>query len=663
LTEQAAIHTEACAIPEAGFTRGARTDIGRRAAFVIGYSLLLLAYLWIHPGTKASIRTIDNFAQAIGPWIAAVWVFRGLFRGKETAPPEGFRRVPIVRRWAIFWIGMGSLCYAIGQSIWTFYECVLHQSPQPSLADLFYFGVAPCFMAGILMMPARPIPTASRTRIVLDAVVIMTATITFSWYYLVGPMLLDATTPLIARILGAVYAMQPYLLVYSLLRLSARSRDTVMRPAVTILSVGLVINLVTESVYGYQVLHGTYLTGSPLDTGFPLGMMTMFLGAYAARRIASDQVVPVDAQDDSADYVSSLGSNTPSAGKSLLPYALVPIVWVFALWLSRAEHNQGLMVGVYVGAGILVVLTLLRQAFAFLENASLYHRLHEAYDTLAESNRRAIEHAESMRRINAELKALQNELVQSAKLASLGTLSTGIAHELNQPLAVIRGMVQQLCQDETLPEDAREDLVLVEGQTTRMKKIILHLRTFARVSGDEHRPVDLNRVVNDSFILLGAQLGSAGIEIDMNLAPEDPSVLGDANELEQVLLNLITNARDAMEGRAGAKLTITTRREEDRCLLICQDTGPGIPEDNLGQVFDPFFTTKDPGKGTGLGLSISHSIIRKHHGTIQVENSGGAVFTISLPLLGEDTKDGAHAGLSDLREDAGLIPASLGEAA
>jgi two-component system C4-dicarboxylate transport sensor histidine kinase DctB len=314
------------------------------------------------------------------------------------------------------------------------------------------------------------------------------------------------------------------------------------------------------------------------------------------------------------------------------------------------------MGGVYVGAGILVALTLLRQSFAFLENASLYHRLHEAYDTLADSNRRAIEHAESMRRINAELKALQNELVQSAKLASLGTLSTGIAHELNQPLAVIRGMVQQLQDEPSLSDDAREDLALVEGQTSRMMKIILHLRTFARVSNDEHRPVDINRVVNDSFILLGQQLSAAGIQVEVDLAASDPTVRGDANELEQVLLNLITNAKDAMEGLRDAKLTISTKVDDDRCSLVCRDTGPGIPNEISAEVFDPFFTTKDPGKGTGLGLSISHSIISKHHGTIHVENSGGAVFTVTLPLFDDTTKDATRALASSQVENPGCYP-------
>jgi len=650
-----------------GPSAATRRDISRRAAFVVLYNFALLIFLALRPVTSGSLRMVDDFAQAIGPWIAAQWVFVGLFRGKDSprarqVRTEGAYPEPAVRRWALFWVGMGSLCYAIGQTIWTFYECVLRESPQPSLADLFYFGVAPCFMAGILMLPARPVPAASRTRIVLDGMVIMTTAITFSWYFLVGPMLLDARAPMVARILGAIYAMQPYLLVYSLLRLSARSRETMLRPAVKILSAGLLVNVITDSVYGYLLQHNAYQTGSILDAGFPLGMMLMFLGAYAARRIDADRRADGfnSSDHDPIDSGASAVDAAPAAARSLLPYAVVPIVWAFALFLSRIEHSKSLAAGVYLGAGILVVLTLLRQSFAFLENSFLYNRLHEAYDTLADSNRRAVEHAESMRRINAELKAVQNELVQSAKLASLGTLSTGVAHELNQPLAVIRGMVQQLRDDPLLPAELAEDMALIESQTGRMMKIILHLRTFARASSDDHRPVDINQVAQDCFILVGAQLKSAGIEVDLDLAPDNPRILGDANELEQVLLNLITNAKDALEERPDPRLSITIRAASGGCTIVCADNGAGIPDDIAAQVFDPFFTTKDPGKGTGLGLSISHSIIRKHHGTIQVENSGGAVFTIALPLAEGETSARMRDGHAASR-DAGDVDSATCE--
>jgi C4-dicarboxylate-specific signal transduction histidine kinase len=231
-----------------------------------------------------------------------------------------------------------------------------------------------------------------------------------------------------------------------------------------------------------------------------------------------------------------------------------------------------------------------------------------------------------------QLQETQGQLVQSAKLASLGTLSAGVAHELNQPLAIIRGIVQQIIADESLPEDIRADLEIIEGQTGRMVKIIRHLRTFCRMGMTDFTLVDVNEVVRNCFILVGAQLKAHNVEVNLQLADNLPSVLGDANELEQVFLNLITNARDALEGRPDALITILSKVDGERVIIEFRDNGPGIPDDVRPYIFDPFFTTKEAGKGTGLGLSISHSIIQRHQGRIDFHNDGGAVFTITLPV-------------------------------
>lgn len=250
--------------------------------------------------------------------------------------------------------------------------------------------------------------------------------------------------------------------------------------------------------------------------------------------------------------------------------------------------------------------------------------------------------ADSLQQSRTELHDAEGQLVQSAKLAALGTLSAGVAHELNQPLAVIRGVTQQLTDEEGLSEEVKADLTLIEGQTSRMVKIIRHLRTFCRADSGEMRPVDVNQVVEDCFILVGAQLRSHNIEVVMDLCPQSPLVMADQNELEQVFLNLITNARDALEGRPSASITIHSRQELGQFHIEFKDNGTGIPDTVLSRIFDPFFTTKDPGKGTGLGLSISHSIIKKHKGTLTARNDVGAVFSIALPLF-EETPELARA--------------------
>ncbi len=257
---------------------------------------------------------------------------------------------------------------------------------------------------------------------------------------------------------------------------------------------------------------------------------------------------------------------------------------------------------------------------------------------------------EAVQQGQEELKRAEAQLIQSSKLASLGTLASGVAHELNQPLAIIRAIAQQTldtmdAQNGTLTEQdlqtLQEDLQIVARQTQRMSQIILHLRTFARKPREEQDPVDLNAVVQNALVLLREQLRSRGIHLVEDYRTPLPTVLGEPNSLEQVVINLLTNARDAVEDQPNAEITIQTRIAQDNggewVELAIADNGPGVPAEIASQIFDPFFTTKDPNKGTGLGLAISLEISQKHHGTLQLApTSQGACFVLRLPAAQEE---------------------------
>lgn len=248
------------------------------------------------------------------------------------------------------------------------------------------------------------------------------------------------------------------------------------------------------------------------------------------------------------------------------------------------------------------------------------------------------------------LKVTQNQLIQSAKLASIGELAAGVAHELNQPLMIIRTGVQiqlRRMRKNTLDADKlRDSLLSVEKNTKRMMNIINHLRTFSRQSATEFAIVDINKVIRDSFLMIGEQLRLRNIEIKENLSSGLSAIRGDANQLEQVVLNLLTNARDAIESKAesigetdayhGEIVVVTNVSEdsEDMLEILIKDNGSGISQDKRDQIFDPFFTTKAVGKGTGLGLSITYGIIADHEGEIRIAetSSGGTMFRILLPV-------------------------------
>lgn len=258
---------------------------------------------------------------------------------------------------------------------------------------------------------------------------------------------------------------------------------------------------------------------------------------------------------------------------------------------------------------------------AALANARHYGRLQSAYATLRQT---------------------QLQLLQAAKLAAVGEVASGITHELNQPLMVLRARLQQLMVQ--VDEPVRAKLVRLEKQTQKMERIIDHLRSFSRQSVDERRPVALATIVDETVMLLGEQLRARGIELVVDAARPLPPVLADAGQLEQVLINLLSNARDALVDRPSPQITISTRipeRSPAMAALCVADTGVGIPPETLAHIFDAFFTTKPDGQGTGLGLSISRGIIERHGGHIEVESAPevGTTFRILLPLARAESSE------------------------
>jgi len=238
-----------------------------------------------------------------------------------------------------------------------------------------------------------------------------------------------------------------------------------------------------------------------------------------------------------------------------------------------------------------------------------------------------------------ELKDTQNQLIQSSKLTALGELAAGLAHELNQPLTVIKGLSKNILKTTPAASAHYEKLKLIVEASGRMEQIIRHLRIFSRSEEPVFKPLDINRVIEDAFIIIKEILHNHSIETGFNLSRGLPEVLGNANRLEQVIINIASNAKDAMPG--GGRLDIYTKTVEAGGLKFARmsfkDTGSGIPTDVIGSIFDPFFTTKESGKGTGLGLSISYGIVKDHNGDITVESEPGrgTTFHITIPAIRE----------------------------
>ncbi len=287
------------------------------------------------------------------------------------------------------------------------------------------------------------------------------------------------------------------------------------------------------------------------------------------------------------------------------------------------------------------LVTFAHQAGLALENAKMYEELKSFSEQLEERVRAATE----------DLKESQEQLIQSGKLAALGQLAAGMAHEIRNPLTSIKILIHSLI-DKLGPDEARrEDIIVIENEIERMNQTIKRFLDFARPAKPTFFPLNINQVLEDTFSLISPELREEKIHLRRALSPELPEVLADREQLRQAFLNLILNALQAMS--EGGSLTIATRVTGDRSKVMRKnltpntqhpkpegnfieisftDTGCGILSEKVNSIFDPFFTTKE--EGIGLGLSITHRIIDSHQGSIKAESQEGkgTTFTIIIPV-------------------------------
>jgi two-component system NtrC family sensor kinase len=243
-------------------------------------------------------------------------------------------------------------------------------------------------------------------------------------------------------------------------------------------------------------------------------------------------------------------------------------------------------------------------------------------------------------RLDSEKEVMNQQIVETGKLASIGELAAGIAHEINNPVAIMveeAGWIQDLLSEGIDKGDNFEEfkraLDQIQTQGHRCKGITHKLLSFARKTDSRVETLQINEFVTEVVDLLSQKFKYANINVDVQLNPELPTIQASATEIQQVLMNILQNAVYAME-KTGGKIIIMTGMDDQHLSVSIKDTGPGIPSDNLARIFDPFFTTRPVGKGTGLGLSICYGIINKMGGRIDVESKvdEGTIFTIVLPL-------------------------------
>ena len=322
-----------------------------------------------------------------------------------------------------------------------------------------------------------------------------------------------------------------------------------------------------------------------------------------------------------------------AAGLSFFLKALQPGLNYILLW--SVLLISGFFIGNIIDHKILIKETIVNkeeQSKDLLEsietieklNIDLQNKVEERTQELRLSNKK-------LQRTLDELKKSQNQLVQSEKMATVGRLAAGMAHELNNPVGAVRNYLQDILED-TSQEDTRwERLKLAEKATDRCKKIVSELLTFAR-ENKELNLVDINEIIDITISNVMENISNPEVRISKEIEPNLPKIRIDSMQMQQVFMNIVMNASEAIEEKG--QITIKTFTSSEDIIVEISDTGKGIPEEIQSKIFDPFFTTKPPGKGMGLGLAISYNIIKRFNGNIDVRSkkNKGATFIITLPI-------------------------------
>ena len=574
------------------FTRKTLWLVGSWFAFLAFYAAVSHT---LGPGQK--LATFGNVVQCLVPLLANA----GLLINAGT---------PHWRR-NLFWMLIALSCtmWMVGQFQWTYYEAYLHQEvPGLNAGDIIPFLHGIPLIAALALRPHRRRGELRLSLGYLDFALLLTWW-TFVYVFVVLPWMYATPT---LETYNTNYNVLAYIqqsvatagFAFFWLRARGAWRSVYLQ-----LFGATALYMLSSLLLNLAIARDSYYTGGVYD----LPLMTVFcwygLAGLNAFRLRNELNAAVDGEPDSAGKDYLWASRFAMAAVLSLP--------LFALYALRLEHDTSAvrdfrLTVTLIASLPLALLVFLRTHLTDIDRARLLAQSEYSIDNL---------------------QRLQAQMVQSEKLASLGQLAAGAAHEINNPLTAILGYSELLADDEILPDRARATAGKIREQARRTKNLVQNLLSFARQVPAERTLLDLNTVVTNAVQLRALDLHSGGSTIELQLESVLPGVRGDNNQLMQVFFNIVSNAIDAMAERGGGKLTIRSQRDRGNVIVLFSDTGPGIREPH--RVFDPFYTTKPVGKGTGLGLSICYGIVEEHGGKIICYNgqTGGAVFRVELPAV------------------------------
>ncbi len=501
-----------------------------------------------------------------------------------------------------FWafLMFGTSLWLAYQMLWSYFEVYLHQDvPNPFVGDVVLF------LHFVPMMAALAVdPNLNRDDRTLKLGSLDFTMLLLWWMYLylfavIPWQYVETNAAVYSANINTLYLAEKFVFLGCLLLIYLRSREKWKTLYAHLFGACLTYSL-SSYVANWALARNVYHSGSLYDLPLAASMAWITgVGLFGRSLVAR---------------TPKGSSNRPPVWMARLGMATVFSLPLFAAWAmfdtsSPATVKKFRLVLTLCGMLVMGAIIFLKQHFLDQELLGLLHASQESYDSLSR---------------------VQAQLVQSEKLASLGQLVGGAAHELNNPLTAMLGYSELLSSTE-LNGEQRAITEKIVQQVRRTQNLTSSLLSFAKQSPLEKRLLDLNVLVSTALKLNQPQLRTANIQVHTELAGDLPQIIGDANQLLQVFLHLTTNAMQAM-APGGGTLTIESQRSGDHIRLDFSDSGPGIEEP--GRVFDPFYTTRPVGHGAGLGLSACYGIVQEHNGKITCQNrlGGGAMFSIELPV-------------------------------
>jgi signal transduction histidine kinase len=515
-----------------------------------------------------------------------------------------------------FWmlLALGCTLWMVGQLQWTYVEVYLHQPvPNPFAGHIIFFLHIVPMIAALALQPHERYPDRGLRFASLDFTLLLLwwlylyLFIVIPWQYVVPDV------ELYDHSYNGVYIAENMVFVVGLGVLWLR-RTGPWRTVYANLFGAACMYTFSSLLTNLAIERDVYYTGSVYD----IPMVASFVWFGTSGMLAFKLCPAADARPEEVPKDSFVERRrNESAWPARLTMTAVFSLPALAIWClqfssapPRVRHFRLLVT--LIAIVLLSLLVFLRQHLVDADRLRLLRASQDSIDNL---------------------KRLQVQLVQSEKLASLGQLAAGAAHEINNPLTAIIGYSDLLIEDAAAGEKPRSIAAKIRDQARRTTALVTNLLSFARQVPAERTLIDINAVITSAVQLRRLDLHGKNINIELRAETVLPGVRGDPNQLLQVFFNIISNAVDAMEEVGGGVLTVRTFRERANVVIEFSDTGPGIKEPLL--VFDPFYTTKPVGKGTGLGLSICYGLVQEHGGQISCFNrpSGGATFRIELPTL------------------------------